>query len=129
MVGSVAWNLRNCSSLGRGSAIKAKRGSTGGAPRSQRTPPTTRAPGAPHLAHGRLQRELRHLAPQPRQQPLLVERAQVVQLLERADQRRRGRGVHEVEAQEVVDAHGLEGQHLAVFCVVKTSTWLIYMYI
>ena len=38
---------------------------------------------------GRVQRELRHLAAQAREQPLLVQRPQVVQLLQRADQRLR----------------------------------------
>ena len=33
-------------------------------------------------------------------------------LLQGRDQRRCGRGVHEVKAQKVVDSHGFEGKHL-----------------
>ena len=71
-----------------------------------RTPQIHR--GDEHLRHRRLERELRHLPPEPREQTLLVERAQVVQLLQRADQGLRRRRVHEVEVQQIVDPHRLE---------------------
>mmetsp|Transcript_26110 Transcript_26110/g.77449 ORF Transcript_26110/g.77449 Transcript_26110/m.77449 type:complete len:211 (-) Transcript_26110:2072-2704(-) len=63
------------------------------------------------LAHRRFQWELGHLPAQLGQQTLLVERPEVVKLLERCDERGGGRGVHEVEPQKVVDAHGLEREH------------------
>ena len=65
----------------------------------------------PCLAHGGLQRKLGHLAPQARQQPLDIQRTEVVELLEGGHKRCGGRRVHEVEAHEVIDAHRLERQH------------------
>ncbi|KAF4506091.1 hypothetical protein G6O67_006210 [Ophiocordyceps sinensis] len=61
-----------------------------------------------HLCQRRLHGKVGHFAPEARQQPLVVERAQRVQLLERRQHRVDGRRVHKVKVQQVVDAHGLE---------------------
>lgn len=67
--------------------------------------------GQQHLRQIRLQRKVRHSPAQPREQPLVVQRPERVQLLQRGDQRlHRGR-VHKVEVQQVVDAHCLQNQH------------------
>lgn len=49
---------------------------------------STHARKAAHLAHGRLERELCHLAPQLGQHALLVQRVEVVQVLQRRHLRR-----------------------------------------
>ena len=67
--------------------------------------------GDQHLGHGGVHRELRHLAPQLGQHALIIERAQIVQLLQRAHHCRGRRRVHEIEIEEIVDAHGLQGQY------------------
>ena len=48
-----------------------------------------------------------------REQALVVERAERVQLLERRDERGHRRRVHEVEREQVVDAHRLQREHRA----------------
>ena len=48
---------------------------------------------------------------QPGEQALIVQGTEGMQLLHGRDESLHGRGVHEVEAEEVVDAHGLQGQH------------------
>mmetsp|Transcript_38971 Transcript_38971/g.96648 ORF Transcript_38971/g.96648 Transcript_38971/m.96648 type:complete len:337 (+) Transcript_38971:295-1305(+) len=63
------------------------------------------------LGHLRVERELGHLPAELGQLAAVVERAERVELLERADERLRGRRVHEVEMQQVVDAEALEQQH------------------
>jgi hypothetical protein len=52
-----------------------------------------------------------HPPTQARQQPLIVEGRQRMQLLQRHDQRLDGRGVHEVKMQQVVDPHRLQLEH------------------
>ena len=47
---------------------------------------------------------------EPGEQTLVVERTERVQLLHGRDQSLHGRGIHEVEGQQVVDPHGLQGQ-------------------
>jgi len=64
-----------------------------------------------HLGQLRLQRKLGHLPPESRQQPFLVQRAKRVEHLQRGDERLHRRRVHEVEAEQVVDAHRLEVQN------------------
>ena len=48
-----------------------------------------------------------HPSAQPGEQALIVQGPQGVELLHGCDQGLHGRGVHEVEGQQVVDAHGL----------------------
>mmetsp|Transcript_2661 Transcript_2661/g.9436 ORF Transcript_2661/g.9436 Transcript_2661/m.9436 type:complete len:429 (+) Transcript_2661:131-1417(+) len=63
------------------------------------------------LGQRRLERELCHLAAQRRQEALVVEGAQRVQVLEGGDEGGGRRRVHELEVQQVVDAERLERQH------------------
>ena len=66
--------------------------------------------GDERFRQGWVERELGHFPAEARQQPLVVERAEVVELLERRNERRRRRRVHEIKAEQVVDSHGLQGQ-------------------
>jgi hypothetical protein len=61
-----------------------------------------------HLRHHRVARELGHPAPHLRQLAHVVQRAESVQLFEGEDEGLVGRGVEEIEVDEVVDAEGLE---------------------
>ena len=63
------------------------------------------------LAELRVERQLGHAPPQLCQLALVVERAQSVELLERADERLGRRRVHEIEVDEVVDAERFEHEH------------------
>ena len=49
-------------------------------------------------------------SPEPGEQTLVIECTERVQLLHGGDQGLHGRGVHEVEGQQVVDPHRLQGQ-------------------
>mmetsp|Transcript_33935 Transcript_33935/g.63388 ORF Transcript_33935/g.63388 Transcript_33935/m.63388 type:complete len:240 (+) Transcript_33935:143-862(+) len=66
--------------------------------------------GQEHLGQRRLHWELRHLPPQVGEHPLVIEGAQGPERLKGIDQGLHWRGVHEVKAQHVLDAHGLEEQ-------------------
>mmetsp|Transcript_15244 Transcript_15244/g.32018 ORF Transcript_15244/g.32018 Transcript_15244/m.32018 type:complete len:437 (-) Transcript_15244:1676-2986(-) len=57
-----------------------------------------------HGVHG----EFRHAASSFREIALVVQGAQRVELLQRLDERLRGRRVHEVKVKEVIDANGLQ---------------------
>lgn len=67
--------------------------------------------GNEHLGDGGLKGELSHLAAQAGEEALLIQRSQVVQLLQGTHQGGCCWRVHEVKAQQVVDAHGLQGEH------------------
>mmetsp|Transcript_51401 Transcript_51401/g.159378 ORF Transcript_51401/g.159378 Transcript_51401/m.159378 type:complete len:415 (+) Transcript_51401:305-1549(+) len=70
-----------------------------------------------HLGELRLHGELRHLPPQLRQEALVVQGAQGPEGLHGVDHGLHRRGVHEVEGQHVVDAHGLQQQdHVREVC-------------
>mmetsp|Transcript_48960 Transcript_48960/g.116583 ORF Transcript_48960/g.116583 Transcript_48960/m.116583 type:complete len:518 (+) Transcript_48960:640-2193(+) len=71
--------------------------------------------GARHQHLGKLgvERELRHRRAQLRQVAVVVERAKVVEELERAHERLGRRRVHEVEVHQIVDAQLLEREHNA----------------
>jgi hypothetical protein len=60
--------------------------------------------------HG-VHRELGHPAPELRELAAVVECAEGIQQLQRAHERLAGRRVHELEADEVVDAERLEEEH------------------
>ena len=64
-----------------------------------------------HLGQLRVQRELRHDGAELCEVALVVQRAQVVEQLQRAYQRLWGGHVHEVEVDQVVDAQLLQLQH------------------
>lgn len=63
------------------------------------------------LRQHRVRGELGHLPPDLRQLPLIVQRTQRVQVLQRADQRLGGGRVHKVKLDQVVDAQTLQEEH------------------
>ena len=69
--------------------------------------------GEEHLCELRLQRELGHFTAEAGEQPLLVQRAEHVQVVERGHQGVRGGRVHEPKVEQVVDPHGFHLQHHA----------------
>ncbi|GIX62582.1 uncharacterized protein BcabD6B2_20170 [Babesia caballi] len=64
-----------------------------------------------HFAVGGIHRKLRHAAPQASELAPVVQRAQGVDEFQGLDERFRGRRVHEVEVDQVVDPKRLETQH------------------
>ena len=64
-----------------------------------------------HLTQLRVHRELGHASPQLRELAAVVQGAQRVEHLERANERLGGRRVHKVEVNEVVDPERFEHQH------------------
>ena len=63
------------------------------------------------LGEGGVKGELRHLSAQASQQSVIIKCVVSIEVLQRPYQGLGGRRVHEVEAQQVVDAHGLELQY------------------
>ncbi len=67
--------------------------------------------GHDHLRHLRVSGEFGHSPAQFGQFPLVIESPQGVQLLEGKDQRLMGRGVQEIEVNQIIDSQGFQHEH------------------